>query len=204
MFGIPFFLIILSYFVGAIPTGYWICKLFFKIDVTEYGSGNIGATNVARVLGGIRYFFIIFLIDAIKAFMMLYLTDLILLSYMQHFTINARQQIMLIGAAALLIGNALSVFLRFKGGKGVATTVGILFYLVPTHLIMIFILTWLFILGLTRQVFLASVGSAFMLAASYGLLYSVSDALFPFFCVLFLWILIRHKDNFMRFYSKNN
>jgi glycerol-3-phosphate acyltransferase PlsY len=191
----------LSYFVGAIPTGYWICKLFFKIDVTQYGSGNIGATNVARVLGGIRYFFIIFLIDAIKAFVMLYLTDFILQSYLQDFTVNARQQIMLICGAALLVGNALSVFLRFKGGKGVATTVGILLYLVPGHLIMLFILAWLLILGLTRRVFLASVGSAFVFAAFYGLLYSFSDALFPFFCVLFLWILIRHKDNFRRFYS---
>lgn len=202
MFLIPIILVFFSYLVGAIPTGYLICKLFFNLDITEHGSGNIGATNVARVLGNVRYFFLIFFIDLIKAFLVLCCADLIVVFYPNLLLSFAQQQILLMCTGALLLGNAFSVFLKFKGGKGVATTVGILLYLVPLNLIVLFIITWLLILGITRQVFLASVGSTFVLAALYGFLWSTTDALFPFFCLLFVWIVIRHKDNFRRYWRK--
>ena len=67
---------LISYLVGSVPTGYWFAKHFFNIDITERGSGNIGATNIGRVFGK-KYFALIFLIDFLKAFISLYLPCMI-------------------------------------------------------------------------------------------------------------------------------
>ena len=106
-------LLLISYLVGSIPTGYWIVKFYSGIDLSTVGSKNIGATNAARVLkNGIMWFFVILLIDALKAYLVLYFFDHILTLYSPATNTN---NLLIIFAFSLLICNAHSVFLRLKG-----------------------------------------------------------------------------------------
>ena len=99
---------LLAYLIGAIPTGYLIARLKGVRDIRQHGSGNIGATNVSRLLG-IHYFFIIFFLDAGKAFLFMNtIKPYFPIDYLYFF------------AGILLLGNTCSLFLRFRGGKGVA------------------------------------------------------------------------------------
>jgi glycerol-3-phosphate acyltransferase PlsY len=178
---------LISYLIGSIPTGYWFCKFFFNLDITKHGSKNIGATNVARVLGFKTYFFLIFLLDFFKAFVVLWGAG--------YFVKN-----LFIVAVVLLIGNAYSVFLKFRGGKGVATLLGILAFLDVT-LFLIFVITWLLILFLTKWVAVASMLACYVVTLiSYVIVYHM------FFFLLFIsvWIMFRHKENIMKFIQLRN
>lgn len=189
-------LFVLAYFIGSVPTGYWLCKYFFKIDVTEHGSGNIGATNVARVLkGGIKYFILVFLIDACKAFLTLFFSFHYFIQRM-HLDVTQAQNYLLILACALLLGNAHSIFLQFKGGKGVATTLGIVAYLIPTPLLFLFVFSWIALIVVTKRAFMASIGAMIILTLMYGLMfYTPNNLLFYFLVVICYWVALRHKSN---------
>ncbi len=189
-----------SYLIGSIPTGFWICKYLFKIDITQHGSGNIGATNVARVLqGGVKYFVLVFLIDALKAYFMLAIT-LYLLVQKMAFELTQAQNFLLIIACALLLGNAHSVFLKFKGGKGVATTLGIVAYLIPFNLLFLFVISWVALLLTTKMAFVASIGAMVLLTMAYGILYfTPNNLLFYFLVVICYWLVLRHKTNIKNF-----
>src|SRR3989337_2711884 len=112
--------IIGAYLIGSIPTGYLITRYVRGNDIRRFGSGNIGATNVARFLG-LKYFFLVFFIDACKAY-----TYLVWCACM-----GLPQEVVFFAAISLLIGNSCSAFLQGSGGKGVATIVGILFVVHP-------------------------------------------------------------------------
>ncbi|MBU1008299.1 glycerol-3-phosphate acyltransferase [Candidatus Dependentiae bacterium] len=177
--------LIVSYLVGSIPSGYCFARYFFGIDVTKYGSGNIGATNVARVLGNKRYFFYIFLFDFFKAFMTVFLCE-------KLFFLSGK--FLFLVAGFLLIGNGYSIFLRFRGGKGVATVLGILAFLFPL-LLVCFVLVWIVLLLVSKQVFIASLGGTVSLLPAYYVLMTVD-----FWSVLFLVFIVslvffRHKNN---------
>lgn len=176
-----FFLSIAAYLVGAIPSGYWFAKGFFGVDVTKNGSGTIGATNVARVLGNKGYFFLIFLIDFFKAFIFLYLNRM------------WPQEILFLFAGLLLVGNGYSIFIRFHGGKGVATLLGIVAVLLP-QLLISFFAVGLVILGVTRRVAPASQGGTVALLISYCFFTPRIDYWTVGF-LLFLvgWVFWRHK-----------
>ena len=192
-------LLIFAYFVGAIPTGYWFCRYIFNIDPMQFGSGNIGATNVARILGNIKYFFLIFFVDAAKAFLTLLLADVIL---SQKYAVVEVQNCLLLLSITLLLGNSYSVFIHLKGGKGVATTIGIVAYIIPSPLVFIFALSWIVILLYTKQVFLASLGSAFVLTFSYWLLfYSPGNLLAYFLLFVCYWLVVRHRNNIQKFFN---
>ena len=107
-------LIIAAYFIGSIPFAYIIVKLVKKIDIRTVGSGNAGATNAARVLG--KWGFIsVFLLDALKGFLPVFIS--------LHY--YGQTMITLIVAAVVVLGHTYTVFLGFKGGKGVATGAGV-------------------------------------------------------------------------------
>lgn len=185
-----FVFLFISYFIGAIPTGFWFCKVFFNIDITKHGSKNIGATNVARVLGSKKYFFLIFFLDFLKAFFTLF--------FISYFSVH-----LFFMAALLLIGNAYSIFLRFKGGKGVATLLGILVFF-DIKLFLIFICMWAMILFLAKRVDIASLCSCYLVTF---LVYPVFlfETIQFFFFLLFvsLWITFRHRKNIVNLlYSK--
>jgi acyl phosphate:glycerol-3-phosphate acyltransferase len=112
---------IAGYLIGSIPTGVVLSKAKYGLDVREMGSGNIGATNVTRVFGWYAGV-LTFTIDFLKGFFPLYLLD--------HF-LPGRPWLMVTAGAAIVLGHCYSAYLKFKGGKGVATSLGALFSVAP-------------------------------------------------------------------------
>ncbi len=137
--------VVLAYIIGSIPTGFLIARLCGISDIRNHGSGTIGATNVARVLGK-KYFILIFAIDVCKAFgWLLFL-----------YAMQLDHAIILIAAGALVLGNIYSLFLSFTGGKGIATSVGVLLALQPMIVVLV-LMPFLAVLALGQTVGFASV-----------------------------------------------
>lgn len=177
-------LIVIAYLVGSIPSGFILGRLA-GVDVRDAGSGNIGATNVARVLGKGRGLLTL-LADTAKGFVPVFIGQRLGLS---------DAAVALVAIAAFL-GHLYPVFLRFRGGKGVATAFGALLALAPpATLIMIFIFGAA-VLG-SRRVSLGSMAAA--LAAPIALwVFSYSVELVAMSAFLWVMITLRHRDNVKR------
>ncbi len=171
---------LLAYIIGAIPIGYLIAQLKGIADICTHGSGNIGATNVSRFLGK-HYFFLIFFLDAGKAFLFMY-------SIQSYVDFNY----LCICASLLLFGNGYSIFLQGSGGKGVATLCGLLASLYPAALIPLFII-WLLILLTTNTIGIASVGAVACLPIYAYITHNQDFFLFSLFATL--WIIRTHRTN---------
>lgn len=186
-----------AYLLGSIPSGYIVGKLS-GVDVREHGSGNIGATNVLRVLGK-PWGFAVFFADAFKGFAAVRTALLIvarvpeLSGYSEFYAILA--------AAACITGHSFPVWLRFKGGKGVATSAGAIFGVVPIAAITIF-LVWLAVFAVTRYVSIASVTAALALPVSIGVLVWLGRTqgmvLLYFSAAMTALVVWRHRSNFAR------
>lgn len=111
---------ILCYLIGSVPTGFLLARYKGISHLYNHGSGAIGATNTARVLGK-RYFFIVFFIDFLKA--------CAAISFLYYYQFSPTT--ILVGALSLVIGNGYSIFIGFKGGRAIATSVGIVCALHP-------------------------------------------------------------------------
>ncbi len=109
--------LIISYLIGSIPTGYIIVKLFTGQDIRTIGSGSTGATNVKRVMGK-KWFFIVLLLDALKGALPVFLTYL----FATKFTSIGLLPVL--AAVAVILGHSKSIYLKFTGGKSVASGVG--------------------------------------------------------------------------------
>ncbi len=140
-------LFIASYLIGSIPSGYLIGKIFFKKDIREYGSGNTGATNSFRVLGKPAGFTVTFF-DIFKGFIVVFLPALF----------NVEIHGLLVGIFAI-IGHVYPIYLKFRGGKAVATSAGVLLAVNPI-LLLILALIFFIILKLTKYVSLSSIIAA--------------------------------------------
>ncbi|MFN3995138.1 MAG: glycerol-3-phosphate acyltransferase [bacterium] len=112
-------LIILAYLIGSIPTGYIIGKLK-RVDITKTGSGNIGMANVFRTLG-FKYAIIVLIIDTIKGFIPTFLA----------IKLNLNVLAVLVTGLSAILGHIFTIFLKFKGGKGVATSLGVILAISP-------------------------------------------------------------------------
>ncbi len=145
-----------AYFFGSIPTAYIFGKLLKKIDIREYGSGNVGATNVFRTVGKIPGI-IVLLLDFLKGLAVVTLIPMILEKVSPATTENSFFYIFL--GAAVIAGHVWTVFLRFKGGKGVATTAGVMAGLSPWLLLASFVV-WVIVFSATKYVSLASIIAA--------------------------------------------
>lgn len=190
--------ILLPYLIGSIPWGFLIGK-FNGIDIRRYGSRNIGATNVLRVLGkGWGYF--CFLLDFLKGAVPVFIVQ-------SNINIDTEPWVPVIAAAAVVFGHVFPVYLGFRGGKGVATTIGVLLALAPLPLLGCLI-AWLVVFQLTRYVSLASCVAAAMFPL-LGILQRFdnawrggkADPSTPTLCLLFILgaiIIYRHKDNLQR------
>ena len=177
----------LAYLIGALPTGYLIAQLKGIKDIRQHGSGNIGATNVARILGK-QYFFLIFLLDAGKAYLFIHLIK-------QYFDFNY----LCIFASILLFGNGYSLFLRGSGGKGVATLCGLLVALnLQTALILFGI--WSLLLLIIQTVGIASVGAAVWLPFCAYTMHNPPFFLFSLFATL--WIIHTHRSNIAAYWNR--
>ena len=142
------FFLVLGYVMGALPNGVWLGKYFINIDIREHGSKNSGATNAYRVLGP-KYGIMVLILDALKGFLPPFLAS--------RFGVSGN--ILLVIGVLAIVGHSLSFFLNFKGGKGVATSLGVFLFLIPNvtlALLIIFILVVYF----TRYISLGSIIAA--------------------------------------------
>ena len=176
---------LLGYVFGSIPCGLWLVQAFHGIDIRNYGSGNIGTTNVFRTVGQ-KTAAVVLVGDMLKGIMALYIIS--------KFT--ADPTIVAITALGALLGHNYSLFLGFKGGKGVATGLGLFLYMLPWGAVAGFAV-WSVIVLITRFVSLGSVIAALVAAAAgWYLEYPFPYAVFGTLACLF--VIIRHKDNINR------
>lgn len=179
------FLIIATYFIGAIPFSYIIVKLIKKVDIRTVGSGNVGATNAARVLG--KWGFIsVFILDALKGFIPVFIS-----LYFYGQTV-----ITLVTAAVVVLGHTYTVFLGFKGGKGVATGAGVFLALAPIEIGIGFI-AFIVVFYATKMVSAGSIVGAVTLLISVCI---VSDwfALKVLTAIIVFFVIFKHRSNIMR------
>lgn len=170
---------------GSVPSGLWIVRAFFGIDIREYGSKNIGTTNVFRTVGS-KTAFMVLIADMVKG---------IIAVAIVHYIFNS-PYLDVATALGALLGHNYSVFLGFKGGKGVATGLGILVFLMPKTSGAVLVL-WIIIVALTRYVSLASILAAvFTPIASWYFGYPLP---YIALCVVAgLNVIVRHKENISR------
>jgi acyl phosphate:glycerol-3-phosphate acyltransferase len=150
-----------AYLLGSIPSGFLVAKAR-GVDIRTIGSGNIGATNVFRFLGTVAGVFVL-LADALKGF----LAVAVFPRLCWHIFGGAGSELEhdwleLIAGFAAIIGHNFTCWLRFKGGKGIATSAGVLVALVP-YALLIILGIWILVFGLTRYVSLASICASFAL-----------------------------------------
>lgn len=178
-------LIIATYFIGSIPFAYIIVKLVKKIDIRTVGSGNAGATNAARVLG--KWGFIsVFLLDALKGFLPVFIS--------LHY--YGQTMITLIVAAVVVLGHTYTVFLGFKGGKGVATGAGVFLALAPAEIgigLVVFIIVFL----ATKMVSAGSILASITLLIAVCLM-SNWFALKVLTAVIVFFVIFKHRSNIVR------
>ena len=184
--------VICSYLLGSVPTSFIFGKLIKKIDIRQYGSHNVGATNAIRVLG-LKIGIVTLIIDIAKGFFAIQIGKLI---------IQNPENILIIclGLAAIL-GHIFTVFLNFKGGKGVATFAGVLIALAPIPFL-IALLIFILIVWITRYVSLGSILAGIVLLIVEIIInirnsFSELEYLI-FFFVIVMFIIIRHQKNIKR------
>ena len=183
---IYFILVLLSYIIGSIPFGYLVGKYLKGIDIREYGSGNIGVANSFRVMGA-KYALVVLMGDCLKGFLPVGLARWMIAEEIEFY--------LLIGLFAI-IGHDWSVFLRFKGGKGIATTYGVVLAFYPLIAITAAMI-WGLIVLTTKFAALGSIISVFsMLGLSF--LFKTPFAFKAFIMLIFLFALIRHRSNIIR------
>ncbi|MCD8199268.1 MAG: glycerol-3-phosphate 1-O-acyltransferase PlsY [Phascolarctobacterium sp.] len=179
---------ILGYLCGSIPSGLWIVKTLYNIDIRKYGSKNIGTTNVFRTVG-IGAAALVLLADMLKG-----IVAVAIINFMFH---DAAAN--LIAAIGALLGHNYSLFLNFKGGKGVATGLGLLLFLMP-KVSAADLIIWLVLVILTRYVSLGSVTAAAVTPIlAWYFNYPGPYVIFGTFAGIF--VIIRHKDNILRLLS---
>lgn len=143
-------LVLASYLIGAFPTSFVVGKLVKGIDLREHGSGNLGATNVFRVLGW-KAATPVFLIDILKGFVPTF--------YFPGLDRSPHWEWALAYGAAAIVGHVYSVYVGFKGGKGVATSAGVFLALAPWALLA-GLVVWLLLVATVRIVSIASIAAA--------------------------------------------
>lgn len=180
--------IIGSYLVGSIPFSYLVPKYFGGIDIRKHGSGNTGTTNVLRTLG-LKIGAIAFVGDFLKGVIP---TLLALKVY--------GEKEALVAAGVSVLAHCYSVWLGFKGGKGIATSVGLLLVLFPKVFFILFIVQFGIILS-TKYMSLASISSAFLFPfLVYLKNYSIEAVLFA--SALAVFIIFKHRSNIVRLLNK--
>ena len=177
---------IISYLMGSIPFGFILTKIFLKKDIREIGSGNIGATNALRT-GNKLIGYSTLLLDVIKAILP------VLYVKINH------PELIYIASLCAFLGHVFPVWLKFKGGKGVATYVGILFT-INIFLGFIFCVSWLLIFLISKYSSLSSLIGSLTIPVYIFFNDQMSNALF--FGIMFVLIFYTHRENIKRLKNK--
>ena len=185
-------LAIICYIIGSIPFAYILTKLFGFGDIRNIGSGNVGATNVLRT-GEKKLAFLVLCFDILKGFLPL----IVLKNYLLT---NSFELIVCAIASLTILGHIFPIWLKFKGGKGVATYIGYIFAI--NYIFgLIFIFSWLFIALIKKYSSLASIVSLIILPLSLYVMQFNKDInlLLLFISII---ILIKHYSNILRLFNK--
>ncbi len=189
---IKYFLILLSYLMGSIPFGYLVGKYLKGIDIREYGSGNIGVANIFRIMGT-KYALIVLIGDCLKGYIAVLIAKNII-------TAESEYWVLLIIGLFAIIGHNWSIFLNFKGGKGIATTYGVVLSFFP-YIAIIAAIIWSVIVLKTKFAALGSIISVFSMII-LSLIFSTPIEFKIFIVSIFIFAIIRHLNNIDRLLKK--
>lgn len=187
-------LIVIAYLIGSIPTALIISKRFFGVDIRDYGSGNMGATNTFRVLGS-RYGTMVMILDMLKG-----ITAVMLYNFLPYYFHNEleRTNFMIGLGLSAVLGHIFPIFAGFRGGKGVATLFGMILAVQPVIAIScvgVFIL----VLFLTRYVSLSSILAALCLPICVLWIWNEHEVMYRVFALLVAALVIfTHQKNIGR------
>lgn len=186
--------ILLAYLLGSIPTAVWVSKAFFKMDIRDHGSGNAGATNVVRVLGwkaGIP----VMVIDVVKGWFALWLGTRL---FGGAFSPSALEYFRIAMAVAAVLGHVYPIFAGFRGGKGIATLLGVGIALYPVS-IWIPIGLFFIVLFITGYVSVASMfaASTFWIADTF-FFHQKHPALIALSIFIGVFVIYTHRKNIKR------
>jgi len=181
-----FIIAITSYLMGSVPFGLLLTKIFLNKDIREIGSGNIGATNVLRS-GNKAIGYITLILDIAKAVIPVIFVKI-------YFPEN-----IYIASLCAFLGHVFPIWLKFKGGKGVATYVGILFA-INFNFGLIFIITWFIIFGLSKYSSLSSLVASISIPVYLIILTQFDQVIF--FIIMFILIFFTHRENIKRLKNK--
>ena len=192
-----YILIIFSYLLGSIPTAYIFGKLIKQVDIRDFGSGNVGATNALRVLGT-RMGLTTMLIDIAKG-----VTAVVLCKILIQ---DSTDLMIIICGLSAIIGHIFTIFLKFKGGKGVATSAGVFAAICPIPFFIAFSV-FLFLVWMSKYVSLGSISAAFTLFV-VELIININNKfaekeILGFVSIIALFIIIKHKANIKRLLAGN-
>jgi len=184
---------LMCYLCGSLPTAYLAGILIKGVDIRTVGSGNVGASNAMRLLGkgwGVT----VLLIDALKG--------LIPLLFILHFYLKGNAQLeryAIVGAFACMIGHVFPVWLKFKGGKGVATGLGVMTAMLPIA-VAVALPVFILVVYVTRYISLGSITAALVLPAAFFIDHELSTSLelFIFVSVACIFVIYKHKSNIKR------
>ena len=186
--------ILIAYLIGSIPSAVWIGKFFYGVDVREHGSGNAGATNTFRILGK-RAGFPVLLIDILKGFFAVKLANFVIIDSMSR---GDFIELKLVLGVAALIGHIFPILSSFRGGKGIATLLGVTLC-IHTESALFAVAVFLFVFLITNYISLSSIIASFAFPISLIFIFPAtisSEILFGFFtCVI---VLITHQKNIER------
>lgn len=190
--------LVVSYLIGSMTPSIWIGRIFYNVDVRTKGSKNAGTTNTIRVLGP-KAGIIVFIIDVLKGCLALYLSNLFVAAFLDDTPLEIFN---IISAACVVLGHVFPIYEGFKGGKGVATMLGVLIYLY-SEIFWILLLIFIIVFIIWRYISLGSITAAIAFPITYYI-YSVYWAkdmdpiLFIFAIVVAIFIVITHRNNIKR------
>ena len=175
------FIFSVSYLCGSIPFGFLLTKFFLKRDIRKMGSGNIGATNVLRT-GNKLIGYSTLTLDVLKA-----IVPLIIIKF-------NLPEFIFVSSLSIFLGHVFPVWLKFKGGKGVATYVGMLFC-INYILGFIFIISWFIVFILSKYSSLSSMIASLSIPIFCFFIYNEN---FYFFTMMFILVFLTHRENIKR------
>ena len=185
--------LLIGYLLGSINFAVLVAK-YKGLDLFSLGSGNPGATNVKRIMGAF-WGNTVFLLDFSKGYLAVFLTQSILVLEGLNYDLLG-----ILGLLGAILGHSFSIFLKFRGGKGVATTMGGLLALMPWVLVL-GLVAWSIVFFSTRVVAMASIVFAISLPISFYFLHDLPDVRWIFCIVLAILIVVRHYSNIQRLLS---